>query len=258
MKQMPFARITPDWPDAPFGIASLCTERAGGVSRAPYDDGRGGGGLNLGMHVGDVPSDVRENRRLLRSVLPEEPIWLTQVHGSKVIDADALSTLDTDYAPEADAIVTSVPRRVCAILTADCLPVLLCSMDGKVVAAAHAGWRGLVAGVLQNTIHAMRRKGADEIAVWLGPAIGPQNFEVGQDVFDAFKNLDAENAAAFQARGTHKYLADIYALAKMLLQREGISRIAGGGFCTVAQTTCFYSYRRNGVTGRMASLIWIK
>lgn len=257
---MHFARFTPDWPQLPHGIGSFSTERAGGVSRAPYDDGCGKGGLNLGMHVGDDPVDVQENRSLLRAALPAEPIWLTQVHGNAVIDADALSDADEKPASEADAIVTSTPGRVCIIQTADCLPVLFCSSDGKVVGAAHAGWRGLAAGVLENTIQQMRRKGAREITAWLGPAIGPQKFEVGRDVLDAFTAIEAGNAAAFQeVQGQGgKYLADIYLLAKSALKREGISGIAGGGFCTVTEERRFYSYRRDGVTGRMASLIWIK
>lgn len=257
---MSFARITPDWPHAPSSISSLSTERAGGISRAPYDDGHGGGGLNLGMHVGDIPADVLKNRLLVRSVLPGEPIWLSQVHGSTVIDADALSDADLQNVQEADAIVTSVPQRVCAIQTADCLPVLFCSADGKIVGAAHAGWRGLAAGVLENTIRQMRRKGAREISAWLGPAIGPQKFEVGQDVYDAFKHIDIKTTAAFKALPDipQKFLADIYQLAGMTLEREGVSRISGGGFCTVTEEKRFYSYRREGVTGRMASLVWIK
>jgi YfiH family protein len=257
---MHFNRITSDWPQLPHGIDSLSTERTGGVSKAPYDDGCGNGGLNLGMHVGDDPADVQKNRLLLRAGLPAEPIWLTQVHGNAVIDADALTDADLQRAPDADAIVTSTSGRVCVIQTADCLPVLFCSSDGKVVGAAHAGWRGLATGVLENTIHQMRRKGAREITAWLGPAIGPQKFEVGRDVLDAFIAIDADDAAAFQAIQGHdqKYLADIYHLAKNALKRQGVSQIAGGGFCTMTEERRFYSYRRDGVTGRMASLVWIK
>jgi polyphenol oxidase len=257
---MHFGRITPDWPQLPHGIGSLSTERTGGVSHAPYDDGLGNGGLNLGMHVGDDPADVKENRTLLRAGLPAEPVWLTQVHGNVVIDADALSAADQRRAPEADAIVTSTQGRVCIIQTADCLPVLFCSSDGKVVGAAHAGWRGLAAGVLENTIQQMRHKGARDITAWLGPAIGPQKFEVGRDVLDAFKAIAAENLTAFrQVPGQEKkYLADIYLLANIALKREGVSEIAGRGFCTVTEESRFYSYRRDCVTGRMASLVWIR
>jgi polyphenol oxidase len=257
---MQFVPVTPDWPQLPHGIGSLSTTRAGGVSRSPYGDGCGNGGLNLGMHVGDDPADVQKNRVLLRAALPAEPVWLTQVHGNSVIDADALNDAEQIDPQEADAIVASMPGRVCIIQTADCLPVLFCSTDGKVVGAAHAGWRGLAAGVLENTIRQMRRKGAQEITAWLGPAIGPQKFEVGRDVVDAFVTIDAGNAAAFQENqaSTKKYLADIYLLAIMALRRENVSKISGGGFCTVTEERRFYSYRRDGITGRMASLIWIK
>lgn len=226
----------------------------------PYDDGQGGGGLNLGLHVQDNRADVLKNRQLLRTMLPGEPVWLNQVHGSTVIDADILSPAAMESVPQGDAIVASEPRRVCAIQTADCLPVLFRSADGDVVGAAHAGWRGLAAGVLQNTIREMRRKGANEILAWLGPAIGPEKFEVGADVQDAFRNIEDKNVSAFRKieGEQEKYLADIYRLATLALEREGVSRITGGGFCTVSEARRFYSYRRDGVTGRMASLIWIE
>jgi YfiH family protein len=256
---MPLTTIHPDWPAAPCDISSLATERAGGMSRTPYDDGQGGGGLNLGMHVGDDPARVLKNRELLRSMLPGEPIWLAQIHGNTVIDADELSDAEIKKIPAGDAIVASLPRRVCAIQTADCLPVLFSSLDGRVVGAAHAGWRGLAAGILENTVRQMHGKGAQEITAWLGPAIGPEKFEVGREVVDAFTNIDSHSTDAFRKSdsGDQKYLADIYLLARMALQREGISRISGGGFCTVTEKSRFYSYRRDGVTGRMVSLIWI-
>lgn len=255
---MPLITITPDWLVA-ANVSSLSTERAGGISQSPYGDGLGGGGLNLGIHVGDDPACVRANRETLRSVLPGDPIWLAQVHGNTVIDADDLSAEQIRNAPEADAIVASLPQRVCAIQTADCLPVLFCSTDGRVVGAAHAGWRGLAAGILENTVGQMRRKGAREIAAWLGPAIGPEKFEVGQDVVDAFTNIDAQNRIAFRAlqSGNRKYLCDIYLLARMALQREGVVQVSGGNFCTLTEKERFYSYRRDGTTGRMASLVWI-
>lgn len=247
--------IIPDWTDAPANIGALSTTRTGGSSRAPYDDGAGGGGLNLGGHVGDDPEAVRRNRDALRTVLPAEPAWLTQVHGTTVLDAAAV-----ENAPQADACFTTKPGVVCAIQTADCLPVLLCDTSGKVVGAAHAGWRGLAGGVLENTVACMREAGASGILAWLGPAIGPARFEVGQDVFDAFAGRDADMAAAFvPIPGQQgKYLADIYALAKRTLRRAGIDRISGGGLCTVTEKNRFYSYRRDKVTGRMASLIWLK
>jgi len=247
--------IIPEWSDAPEYAGALSTTRRGGRSSAPYDDGDGGGGLNLGVHVGDDPETVRDNRALLRAVLPSEPAWLTQVHGVRVIDA-ALAA----GSPEADASIATRPGVVCAIQTADCLPVLLCDAAGRAVGAAHAGWRGLAGGVLQGTIAAMRDAGATDIQAWLGPAIGPQCFEVGQDVFDAFAGKDPAMAAAFQPMDGRpgKYLADIYALARRTLHLAGVQRIAGGGRCTVTEQKQFYSYRRDKVTGRMASLIWLK
>lgn len=257
---MSLSTVKPDWQTVPPGVFSLFTERAGGTSPRPYDDSRGGGGMNLGMHVGDNPLHVRKNRELLRALLPSEPIWLNQVHGNAVIDADALNDAAMQNVPEGDAIVTTLPGRICAIQTADCLPVLFCSSDGSIVSAAHAGWRGLAEGILENTVRLMRRKGAKEIAACLGPAIGPDKFEVGSEVVDAFANIDPRNMLAFRASPSapQKFLADIYLLASVALQREGVTQISGGGFCTVTENSRFYSYRRDGVTGRMASLIWIE
>ena len=218
--------------------------------------------MNLGTHVGDRPDAVQRNRALLRDVLPAEPCWLTQVHGSRVVDAARASGV-----PEADASLTGERGVVCAVQTADCLPVLFCDSNGTTVGAAHAGWRGLAAGVLENTVASMRDVGAGEILAWLGPAIGPAHFEVGEDVRQAFVErfidlgLGADQArAAFHpvAGVTAKYLADIYLLARSALQRIGVTRISGGDLCTVSDTQRFYSYRRDRVTGRMASLIWIK
>jgi polyphenol oxidase len=247
--------IVPDWTDAPVNVGALSTTRRGGTSLAPYDDGAGGGGLNLGSHVGDDLEAVRQNRASLRSLVPKEPAWLTQVHGARVLDAAV-----TANAPEADASIATRSGVVCVIQTADCLPVLFCDVNGRVVGAAHAGWRGLAGGVLQHTIARMRDAGAGEIMAWLGPAIGPQRFEVGQEVYDTFVGRDPAMATAFAPLGnqTGKYLADIYALARMALRNEGVDRIFGGDFCTVIEKGLFYSYRRDKVTGRMASLIWLK
>lgn len=247
--------IVPEWTRAPENVGALSTTRRGGRSAGPYDDADGGGGLNLGIHVGDDPEAVRANRALLKSLLPAEPVWLTQVHGTRVVDAGTAAG-----APEADASIATVPGVVCAIQTADCLPVLFCDTAGKAVGAAHAGWRGLAGGVLENTVAAMRDAGASEIVAWLGPAIGPQRFEVGPDVYDAFTVKDGGMAAAFQPlAGSHgKYLADIYALARRTLQGAGVQDISGGGLCTVTGQKRFYSFRRDKVTGRMASLIWLK
>jgi YfiH family protein len=256
--------LLPHWPQAPANIGALTTLRGGGVSPAPYGDGRGGGGLNLGVHVGDQAELVRRNRYLLQGVLPVPPAWLTQVHGGAVLDAAALAA--DAAAPEADASFASARGAVCAILTADCLPVLFCDVDGKVVAAAHAGWRGLAGGVLENTLRAMRGAGAGEILAWLGPAIGPGRFEVGADVLQAFRDGAADAAAMARvdaafvpiAARPGKYLADMDALARNVLRRAGVERVAGGEFCTVSEPARFYSYRRDGVTGRQASLIWRK
>ncbi|HCY62545.1 MAG TPA: peptidoglycan editing factor PgeF [Oxalobacteraceae bacterium] len=249
------AVLLPDWPDLPSNVGALSTLRGGGVSRAPYDDGDGGGGLNLGVHVGDAPDAVAQNRAILRALLPAEPAWLTQVHGTAVLDA-----VDVHGAPAADASIASTPGSVCAIMTADCLPVLFCDAPGRVVGAAHAGWRGLAAGVLENTVAAMRATGAGEILAWLGPAIGPARFEVGEEVRQAFIAVDAEADAAFvpNIKAPGKHFADIYHLARLVLRRQGIERISGGGFCTVTERERFYSYRRDGITGRMASLIWLR
>lgn len=243
------------WPGLPSAVGALSTTRSGGVSAAPYNDGAGGGGLNLGSHVGDAPQAVARNRALLRALLPAEPAWLTQIHGTQVLDAASVSG-----APEGDASITTVPGIVCAIMTADCMPVLLADVHGRVVGAAHAGWRGLAAGVLQNTVAAMRAAGATDITAWLGPGIGPQAFEVGEEVRDAFTSLGSESHAAFHAIAAKpgKFLADLPALARRVLSAEGVSTVAGGTDCTVSDARRFYSYRRDRVTGRMASLIWIK
>jgi YfiH family protein len=252
--------IIPQWNRVAAHVGSLSTSRRGGVSLPPYDDGQGEGGLNLGTHVGDNPDYVRENRLRLQALLPSSPVWLNQIHGARVFDADGWSEKSSQPIPQADASVTSIKGRVCVIQTADCLPVLFCDAEGKAVGAAHAGWRGLAGGVLENTVHAMKEKGAECIQAWLGPAIGPRQFEVGQDVMQVFAAIDPAAVGAFNAiEGRDgKYVADIYSLARMALARVGVNEVAGGECCTVTQEERFYSYRRNGVTGRMASLIWLK
>lgn len=247
--------IIPDWPDLPANVVAFSTSRRGGVSLAPFDDGSGSGGLNLGAHVADCPLHVQENRNLLRTLLPAEPAWLAQVHGTVVVDAAGLTGV-----PEADASFTTARDAVCAIMTADCLPVLFCDQAGRVVAAAHAGWRGLAAGILEKTVTRMRAAGAGEITAWLGPAIGPDHFEVGEDVRQAFVAHDANVSDAFKPIAAHpgKYLADIYVLARARMRHAGVHRISGGGFCTVSNVRRFFSYRRDKITGRTASLIWLK
>ena len=237
--------VVPDWP-APAGVRALATTRRGGVSAAPW------GSLNLGDHVGDDPTAVVANRALLRRELPAEPLWLAQVHGTLCVDA-SLAAPGT----QADASFTRQRGVVCAVLTADCLPVLICDERASVVAGAHAGWRGLASGVIEATVAAMGEPCASLMA-WLGPAIGPQAFEVGGEVRESFVASDPAAAAAFQARAEGKWLCDIYGLARLRLQALGILRIAGDDRCTVGEAERFFSYRRDGVTGRMASLVWLE
>ena len=247
-----------DWPELPQGVGVLSTLRSGGVSTGVYADTLGGGGLNLGTHVGDAPEAVAENRALLRSLLPADPIWLEQVHGTEVVNAHSVSA--GDPAPRADAIMATAAGAVCTIMTADCMPVLLADANGKVVGAAHAGWRGLASGVLQNTVSQLREAGADEIVAWLGPGIGPERFEVGEDVLAAFHHLAPAGDSAFvpTADKPGKYLANLPALARLVLDRVGVRQVAGGERCTVSEPAEFYSFRRDRVTGRMATMIWIK
>lgn len=254
------AFLIPDWPGLPANVGALATTRKGGVSAAPFDDGNGGGGLNLGLHVGDDPEAVQANRVRLQAMLPGRPAWISQVHGADVVDA---ATVGPDQPVRVgDASIATAPGVVCAILTADCLPVLFADAGGKVVGAAHAGWRGLAGGVLGTTIAAMRAAGAGEITAWMGPAIGPQAFEVGGDVLDAFAaalpGADARSAFAPYPGRPGKYLADMFALARMMLARDGVTSVYGGTHCTATERDTFYSYRRDGVTGRQASLIWLK
>lgn len=236
--------ITPDWP-APATVKTLVTTRSEGVSQGVYR------GLNLGDHVGDSWVDVAQNRTLVREALPSEPHWLKQVHGAAVAYADQLKEL-----VEADAAVAMRTNTVCAVLTADCLPVLFCATDGSVVGAAHAGWRGLAAGVLEQTVEVMAHP-PTQIMAWLGPAIGPAAFEVGDEVRQVFVADMPQAVSAFQAGKPGKWLADIYQLARLRLERIGVEQIYGGDLCTYSDAARFYSYRRDGVTGRMGSLIWI-
>ena len=236
--------IIPDWP-APSWIKAVSTTRVGGVSTGAYAS------LNLAEHVADDPLAVIENRRRLREhlALPTEPVWLHQVHGCGIIDADAAVPV-----AEADGAVSRTPGHVCAVMTADCLPVLLCDRAGTRVAAAHAGWRGLANGVIEAAVAALGVPG-NSVLAWLGPAIGPQAFEVGAEVRAAFVAHNPAAADAFTAHG-ERWHADLYRLAHQRLSALGITEIYGGGLCTYTDATRFYSYRRDGVTGRMATLIW--
>lgn len=234
--------ILPDWP-APPGVHACATTRDGGVSLGPYAS------LNLGDHVGDDPVAVAENRaRLCRELaLPAEPLWLTQVHGVTVTEGQGGC---------ADASVAFGPGTICTVMTADCLPLLLCDRAGMRVAAVHAGWRGLLAGVIEAAVTRLGVPGT-ELLVWLGPAIGPDAFEVGEEVRAAFVAQDETAAAVFTPSPAGRWLADIYALARQRLARCGVTAVYGGELCTYSDAQRFYSYRRDGVTGRMASLIWL-
>ena len=237
--------IYPDWP-APASVGALSSTRAGGCSLPPWDS------FNLGDHVGDDHSAVAANRRQLfqRAGLRESSCWLQQVHGARVVAA-------AEQTCEADASITRLPGQVCAVMTADCLPLLMCDQQGTQVAAVHAGWRGLAAGVVENALDSFDCAPRD-ILVWLGPAIGPSAFEVGPEVRQAFLQQDEQAGQAFRANGRDHWLADIYLLAKLKLFRKGVHHVYGGNFCTYSETQRFFSYRRDGQTGRMASLIWLK
>jgi polyphenol oxidase len=237
--------IQPEWP-APAAVRALATTRRGGVSRGPYAS------LNLGMRVGDDPEAVAENRRRVCAQLPAQPQWLKQVHGIEVAHAD-----DATADVAADAAWTRSAGVVCAVQAADCLPVLFCDRGGTTVAAAHAGWRGLSAGVLERTVAAMARP-PGELLAWLGPAIGPRAFEVGRDVLEAFTSRDAECADAFQPLREGKWLADLYALAWHRLAHAGVSEVYGGGWCTASDADRFFSHRRDRVSGRQAAFIWLE
>jgi YfiH family protein len=241
------AWLTPDWP-APPTVRALSTRRAGGVSRPPYAS------LNLGDHVADARMAVAKNRRSLREQagLPAEPTWLSQVHGNVVADLDA-----TVEWGAADAALTREPGRVCAILTADCLPILLAADSGDRVAAAHAGWRGLASGVIEATVQALEVP-AQRLLAWFGPAIGPGHFEVGPEVREQLMRDDPDATVAFELNARGRFMADLYALARRRLQRLGVERIYGGGECTYAQPDKYFSHRRDGETGRQATLIWLE
>lgn len=235
--------LTPDWP-APARVMACVTTRADGVSLPPYDS------FNLGDHVDDDPAAVASNRLKLTTTLGCQPAWLSQVHGTRVVEADP-ARVET-----ADASWSQTPGIASLVMTADCLPALFCNRDGTRVAAAHAGWRGLANGVLEATLDALATP-ADQILVWLGPAIGPDAFEVGPEVRDAFIAQHAEADAAFRpSANAGRYLADIYALARIRLAARSITAVHGGGFCTVSDPR-FYSYRRTSRTGRFASLVWL-
>lgn len=237
--------IIPDWP-APANVKALQTTRAGGISKAPYDS------LNLGMHVDDAPLDVAANRQRLNRYVPTEPVWLNQVHGITVVDAGTASCV-----PDADAAFARTRHNVCAVMTADCLPVLICDKAGTIVAAVHAGWRSLLDGVIEATVAEMDKPGSGLLA-WLGPAIGPNAFEVGDEVRAAFIARDAKAEQAFKPASNGKWLGDIFQLGRQRLANIGVTETYGGGLCTYNDAGRFFSFRRDQATGRMASLIWLE
>lgn len=256
MSQLDFKStfITPNWP-APANVLAVQTTRIGGASLAPYHS------LNLGAHLNDNAIAVAHNRQLLSPYLPSEPVWINQVHGIKAIDAAMAGC-----AIEADAAYTIKANTVCVTMTADCLPVLLCDQAGTVVAALHAGWKGLLDGVIESTVQsmllAMPNLISQHLMAWLGPAIGPQAFEVGSEVREAFIRVDANAALAFLSASNSeinpdKWLCNIYQLARQRLNTMGVSQIYGGDLCTYTDKERFFSYRRDNVTGRMATMIWL-
>lgn len=240
---MPKSWLEPDWP-APVNIHAATTLRSGGVSEGGFSS------LNPATHVGDDLSAVQQNRAIITQMLnlPSAPVWLEQVHGTTVLVAEHVIGIAV-----ADASFTTQAAVVCAVMTADCLPVLFCTTDGQKIAAAHAGWRGLLAGILTQTLNKMQTK---DVLVWLGPAIGVNCFEVGVEVQEAFVQKNVAFAAAFTRCDAIHYLADIVQLARIELALAGVSAVYGGGFCTVTEHERFFSYRRDKQTGRMATLIW--
>ena len=245
--------LYPDWP-APANIGAAMTLRVGGVSAPPFAS------FNQATHVGDDSAAVANNRLLTRQAfaLPNEPVWLEQIHSNRVVDA-----INTPVLLQADASYTGQVGVVCAVLTADCLPLLICSKDGQQVAAVHAGWKGLLAGIITNTLIALNAASAKPAVesgylAWLGPAIGPKSFEVGAEVREAFVNKNGLNSTAFLQTAADKWLADIYQLARIELADLNIVDVYGGNACTFAEAELYYSYRREMQTGRMASLIWRK
>ena len=231
------------------GVGTLSTTRDGGVSKPPFDS------LNLGLHVGDNNQDVLTNRAHVNSYISNPAVWLNQVHSADVIRVD--EGFDFNQTLTGDALYTQLRNQPLAIMTADCLPILLTSSDGQEVAAIHAGWRGLVQGIINNTVSCFKHEPAN-LHAWLGPAIGANQFQVGQEVVELFTANNPLMHSAFKAQNNEKYLADIYLIATILLNQQGVINISGGEYCTVSQANLFFSYRRDGQTGRMASLIWRK
>lgn len=254
--------IVPDWPVA-AAVRALFTTRSGGVSSGSWGAGPGlGGGMNLGTAAGDRPQDVLRNREILQSYLPAPPRWLALEHGARVTDAASVGTGSPAASNVvADAAVTASAGVVCCVTVADCLPVFLADTQGRAVAVAHAGWRGLAAGVLQACVAALRARVGEpdpELVAFLGPCIGPGAFEVGPDVLEAMRAGLPDARSAFRPMASGKFLADLPALARQALAQQGVDRVLGGRWCTVSDPGRFYSFRRDRITGRHAALIWIE
>lgn len=245
MSVHPIKPIIPDW-EVPARVIAFSTTRSGGVSEGDYHS------LNLALHVEDDPQHVQTNRQhlIMDLGLPQQPEWLLQTHSTRVI------LLDQQAERDGDAAVTSTPAQIAAVLTADCLPVLMCNRRGSEVAAVHAGWRGLLNGILEQTLMSMQSS-AEDVLAWLGPAIGAQQFEVGDEVRQAFLHKDPELEPCFAHTRPGHYLADLYAIARFRLKRQGVESVSGGEYCTFSEPELFYSYRRQPRTGRQASLIYI-
>jgi YfiH family protein len=239
--------IVPDW-TAPMNVRAFVTTRQGGVSKGEYAT------LNLGSTSGDDPAHVARNRLIVAAHLPSAPRWMAQVHGSAVADLDQLAEAEV---PRADAAVAGSPGHVGAVLTADCMPLFLCDTEGRRAAIAHAGWRGMAAGVIENTVRALDAAPAGVVA-WMGPTIGATAFEVGAEVREAFVAADPEAGKGFTPHAPGKFMADLYALARQRLQRAGVTRVFGGGFCTYREVDRFFSYRREKRSGRMGAFIWME
>ena len=244
---LPREWLVPDW-DAPPRVRAFVTTRAGGVSGGEYAS------MNLGSRGGDDPANVARNRLIVREQLPSMPRWMAQVHGTDVADLD---TLGDSVVATADAAVASQPGKVAVVLTADCMPLFFTDDAGTRVGVAHAGWRGMAAGVIENTVEAMGIA-PERLMAWMGPAIGPRAFEVGPEVREAFVNADPDADRAFRSHKPGKHMADLYTLARQRLARAGVSRVSGGGYCTHTDSARFFSYRRAKTTGHMGSFIWIE
>ena len=244
---LPAGWIVPEWP-VPRQVRAFVTTRPGGVSSGEYAS------MNLGASSGDDPAKVERNRGILREHVPMTPRWMKQVHGTGVADLDIHREADV---PTADAAVSSTPGRVAAVLTADCMPLFVADMKGGRVGIAHAGWRGMSAGVIENVVRSLGAPAAN-VAAWMGPAIGPAAFQVGPEVKEAFERFDPAAAAAFAPHVPGKFLADLYLLARQRLLRAGVREIHGGGFCTHGERERFFSYRRAPKSGRMGAFIWVE